>query len=428
MMKKIFILSFLFLLAGTAFSTDETIDVTKPTVSFLNLENGDILKGTIMIKVEARDGSWTVCPESTAFYLNNKILTGTNGKQYAERIDTTHEYQMEINTKEFEDGEYKLKVKTMDRAFNTEEKTIKIIIQNRYDFEGKTIEMKEQMKEINTLFAKFEGYGLDCSDAEADRTAMEKRLQEAIDAGENEEVFIAKEKLVGNLYTKIKNKLVLSDTIRNCTTNENSEKITLIDYDLKDISAKRVISFYNAKAGEKEIKVANFKITAKNESNEIKTIKIVEEIPKEFANSASLISSDIKFTVIEDDPIIMWEIQLNPNEQKEITYSINNGGYTDEQINNAETIFNTKPAVFESSFEISKTLFTKSIETISITSTQSPITGLFSVVGVANQSGILNIIAVILGIALVAFAFTKFPTSEKTEDEKRKFAYRGKNK
>ncbi|MCK4327997.1 MAG: hypothetical protein KAW41_06065 [Candidatus Diapherotrites archaeon] len=45
---------------------------------------------------------------------------------------------------------------------------------------------------------------------------------------------------------------------------------------------------------------------------------LVEIIPKEVAASASLVSSDQEFTVLEDDPILEWDISA----RSEVTYSV----------------------------------------------------------------------------------------------------------
>jgi len=71
--------------------------------------------------------------------------------------------------------------------------------------------------------------------------------------------------------------------------------------------------------------ISTITIKVPNQSNKTLTnIKIIEEIPKNIAESATQINSKHQFTILKDDPIIQFTIkQINPNQTAEITYDIN---------------------------------------------------------------------------------------------------------
>lgn len=58
-------------------------------------------------------------------------------------------------------------------------------------------------------------------------------------------------------------------------------------------------------------------------TNELKNVKIVEKVPKELAVSSSQIVSDLPLVVLEEDPIVQFEIPtIKPNSTSIISYSI----------------------------------------------------------------------------------------------------------
>ncbi|MBU2100378.1 hypothetical protein KKB11_04050 [Candidatus Micrarchaeota archaeon] len=66
-------------------------------------------------------------------------------------------------------------------------------------------------------------------------------------------------------------------------------------------------------------------ININNPGKKKTNIKIIEFIPKSVALNASQIESSFEFTVLKDDPVIEFSIdEVNPNQTKNITYTVNN--------------------------------------------------------------------------------------------------------
>jgi len=66
---------------------------------------------------------------------------------------------------------------------------------------------------------------------------------------------------------------------------------------------------------------ATIAVKVKNESEEARDLKVVEVIPKELATSASEIVGE-GFTVLVDDPVLQWEVSLEPGEERELVYAL----------------------------------------------------------------------------------------------------------
>jgi len=70
-------------------------------------------------------------------------------------------------------------------------------------------------------------------------------------------------------------------------------------------------------------------------SSELRGVKVVEQIPKEVAFDAALISSDLPFVILKQDPIVQFTIpSIAPNARQEVVYSVRQSeALSDEALN-----------------------------------------------------------------------------------------------
>lgn len=96
-----------------------------------------------------------------------------------------------------------------------------------------------------------------------------------------------------------------------------------------------------------------------NDSGNAVDIKIVEVVPKDFAQSASMLSSEKNFTVLNDDPVIEFSFTgVQPGEKIELEYSLKNA-LTKTQADvliekNPVQMFSAPPIVLEENADLSK--------------------------------------------------------------------------
>lgn len=64
---------------------------------------------------------------------------------------------------------------------------------------------------------------------------------------------------------------------------------------------------------------------AKNKNTYSIKLNLTETIPKTIAQSASLVKVNpgINYTIVQDDPVIMWAMDLSPGQEKSVSYTVN---------------------------------------------------------------------------------------------------------
>jgi len=102
---------------------------------------------------------------------------------------------------------------------------------------------------------------------------------------------------------------------------------------------------------------STFTIVIKNNSNkQIKDIRIVETIPKEIAEDASLITSPYEFRVLVSDPVIEFIIpSLDVGQETTIPYSVNNNVTEDQLIEMNGVIYKADFSEVETNLPIDTT-------------------------------------------------------------------------
>lgn len=337
------------------------------------------------------------------------------------------------NTSGIENGEYELKVLARDAPGNVNSKTIKITLDregvisvpDENSDENKSAELllaeetinkaKQSKTESMDLISYWKKMNLDFSSDEkvteantllnkAEQELQEEKLTECItDAEQAKQLF---DEFNQTEVKEYKTQSMDSENELNLSANLSNENEKL----KKEITTTRQMQLIEINHDGETFYQENTVLKIKNTSDKTKTIQLIEVIPKELIESASLISSNFGFTIIENDPVIKWEIELNAGEEKEIVYSSDTKLTKEEadQMNESKISFEGNPVVLNTKTKIDSENFASS-------------TG-FLVLGDLFPAGIaILIIAVLVG----AFLFLKskgiFEGTGKKEEETKSF-------
>ncbi len=170
-------------------------------------------------------------------------------------------------------------------------------------------------------------------------------------------------------------------------------KETVEDYTVnRSLSVKRVKEKYSS-----FYKVV-ITVTVKNDSGEAKQVKVIEVIPKEFAESASHISGE-GFEVIVDDPVLEWTIELEPGEEAEIVYFLKDDLTAEEAGELLESAVLSKFAV--------PPVLVKPDTEIAAESFSGAVVGLFVLGAGLEWLGWIVLAVIVVAAALLAFNYLR---------------------
>ncbi|MDO8537791.1 MAG: fibronectin type III domain-containing protein [archaeon] len=166
------------------------------------------------------------------------------------------------------------------------------------------------------------------------------------------------------------------------------------------VSMKRMLEIEKVVVDGKTFYTVGIVLTLKNNDNAEKNLKVIEIVPKEFAQNASNLSSEEAFIIINSDPIIQFNSTLAAGEEKEIKYYFSQP-ITKEQAdamiaNNVIQSFKSPVILFNADQEVSAETFGAA---------NSTPTGLFSGLNI-DLSGLMFPIALIVGLIIVVFVFS----------------------
>ena len=84
--------------------------------------------------------------------------------------------------------------------------------------------------------------------------------------------------------------------------------------------------------------LSNVTLVVKNRNAYSVIMNITENLPKQIAQSISNVTilSDLNYTIVESDPVIMWNMNMSPNQERTISYSLK-GDLGDSNLFNAPT-------------------------------------------------------------------------------------------
>ena len=306
--------------AGETDSTKKiiTLDNEAPTIEWMDTNNICVLVKRLIVKANDDESL-----QKVDFVINN---TTHNTKK------TNNEYYLDFNTQTLENGNYTIKAIAYDEAGNTKEITRTITINNELT---KTQICQKQINETNAkkkiiedLIKYLQEQGVKIS-----QEILETKKTADTDLGEAENKIT---KNVEEATNKVENAKTLYEQINTKLFNETKEaknyvtKEGTIKETLKGLGFSEEISNNGenaSKNNERKLKIlkvgeeyhAVIELIIKNDTNSNK-IKVLEIIPKELIEKATNIFSIENFTIIQEDPIIEFNLNIAPGETKTISY------------------------------------------------------------------------------------------------------------
>jgi hypothetical protein len=310
--------------------------------------------------------------------------------------DSNNNYECVLDSNNYPDGDYKMHVVVYDIALNFTTKIIDFEIDN---VDEQALLRDNLIREVNENKIKIENrinflnsISIDISDdILTDFQLGKERLAQAVVFEDNNNFAeaINSYTYANNLFLEILNLLPKENILKTRTITINlknnnynlneiildqnilSDNLLFYDVnnlDLEDIVIKREFSVF-------EISGQNYyssTLSFENNSDDDKIISYVEFIPKEFSRSASKIFFDKNVIVIDDDPIILYNLVLSKNSSFSTRY-INKEPITSFDIlTKYDSIFYDDPLLLtgfinKEDLDLSKPLFnTKFLFTISV--------------------------------------------------------------
>ncbi len=193
------------------------------------------------------------------FYYNNTKIGSSS-------LSDKNEFKFSWNLNNLDSGEYTLKAIVKDKAENIEEKTLKVRIEGKTKVEEKVI--KTQSYDFN-------------------KDLTQKLVEEVL-----------------------KDKGLIEEAVKLLEKNNVARKLNLID--LNEVSDENKALFK-----------VQIELNFTNDSNADQNIQLIEVIPKELTEKAIQIESDYNFEIIEDDPVIKFNLEnVKAGETIKVSYSL----------------------------------------------------------------------------------------------------------
>ena len=343
--------------SGTMTSSTKTItiDNTLPSISWGDF-NSDFT-GIKEIWVTATDDESLARVEfkiQSVFYATTK--EGNN-------------YYLDVNTEEFDNGTLTLTAVATDDAGNTKEITKSIEITNILT------EEQTKQKAINDAKAKklivedlmnyYLEQGLVFSTVLNEKKISADALLLAAQSETDNTIATEKANSAKVLYNEINlGAGVTTINSVNYLSDENTldASLALLGFSTEEI--QKIKELLVSAGMERKLSIektgdtyqATIKITFTNTSTE-NTVKIVEFIPKEFAQVAAKIFSDYNFVILQNDPAIEFSVDVVPGATRTISYGI--GEISEEKANalindNVIGKFSAPPLLIDSSVDTTK--------------------------------------------------------------------------
>ncbi len=307
-----------------------TIDNNAPQINWVEQDNNsNTLTGTTKIVVTVVDN---ITIQRVYFEIDGNMVNGiqdaNNSKNYYTNIDTT----------KIKNGNYSIKAIALDSAKNITEKAKQFEFFNQLSPEEdatKAISDAEQAKIIvDNLVKYFKEQGLVFpNDLEIKRLEADALFEQAKNAGTDYLSAKQKANSAKESYDEITNKT--KSSVSEQTTAkydiamlqgalDNSGLSSEIILEAKSITAQITVTrkLVIMKVGEvgKEKLQAKIEIIIINDGNE-STVTIREIIPKEFIDSATKLFASHNIRIIQDDPIVEFDLNMVNGENK-ISYGI----------------------------------------------------------------------------------------------------------
>jgi len=409
-------------------TSSDTVDTSPPYLNWELPNRDSTISGIVTLKVWVYDDESTLHP--VRFYVDNETINiGSDGSPSGER------YSIEWNSETVVDGTHTLKALAKNRSgdedHDTTIKTITITTNNGItEIDGtitdsidenndedkiaaeNALDVASAVKEtVDSLLAELDVLGI-ALDAEQDELFGEAQellgsAQELFD-GEDYEEAIEKADEAAAMLEELAGLVAVETYGEKSLYVFNEEHLELLMKGLgfsqsvcdeatemlESNGVERSLSLKQVGNGNGVYYKAVITLVVKNDSGEAQEVKIIEVIPKEFAETASEIAGK-NFTVIVDDPVLEWTVSLEAGEEETIVYALKSE-LTAEQANamiDSEILnkFAVPPVLVSSETEMNEASFSGTA------------IGLFGLGGAVELGGwIVLIIAVIAIVALFA--------------------------
>ena len=286
-------------------NTTTVEDTTPPSIKWINVEESQNLTGIYKIQIDSMDDSGI---DYTSLYVDSE-----DEKNLVEKISIRQGifFEFSLDTSKFSNAEHSLIAVSLDNSSNQNKAISKIKV--KFGEEKKENESAgENAIETETIFSK------------------------TIVFGEKDKNFINNLSLNGAERDKAIELGKILKPQRKIEITKNGNSFNLI----------ATISF---------------------ENRDLNSLKFIEIIPKEFAQNASEIDSNIAFTILSEDPIIQFDLNsLDLNKTIELRYWLKTPITDENSANlirkNLEEKFDYAPIFLDSSTIVSKESFNPSAE------------------------------------------------------------------
>jgi len=339
------------------------IDNTLPTITWNDTNN--TASGTKRVEVTAADNK-----------LIDRVEFDFNGSILSSNYDTTktNTYYIDLNTVKYDNSTKTLKSRAFDKAGNYKEITRDVNISNispiKTQAASKIAEATAKKTEAEKVINNAKSLGLIISDStKAKKTSADSALIEAKSNLETTpQTALTKATLANRLYDEFTSLTNFRDT--NTATysfdNANTEEL-ITALGITPINAKMIAQYVNdsnivrrlvmVETGDANIVQVKIEIEFTNDTNSDK-VKIIEYIPKELIDSAKkIMMSSHTFTIIKDDPIIEFAIDITKGTKTTIRYGLGEMSKTSAKAlldSNVISKFMAPPLIVEGSMDTSK--------------------------------------------------------------------------
>lgn len=396
-------------------------DTTVPELYWELPSNNATVSGTVLLKVQAYDNESGL--RFVSFRVDNNPI-GTDYTSVGER------YALDWNSMAVVDGTHTLKA--MAKSFSDDEednsRTREITVTVRNGITSLPGEEDKEMQDAEAALAVADDAkeqaaemlsGLRAEGFEPSESSMnllndaDDALQEAQDYFDGEDYgnALGKAKEAAGLFDDFTGLFSVDDFGSAVGYVYNKEHLGVLLGGMgfssqlsaeaqemaEEISVGRSLSVKQITEGEQSVYIATVKITVKNDSDGEKEFKVIEIIPKEFAENASMISGS-GFTVLAQDPAIEWDMVLAAGEEKEIAYLLKDSLSREkaEELLNAGSLekFAVPPVLFKQETVVPESVFSQ----------QAQPAGFFGL-GTAELTGFAAVVIIIVAAALLLFNY-----------------------
>jgi len=306
-------------------------DVTLPSVEILLPSLNETISEIFTVKADAVDnGSFKSGIESVEFLVNAEGWESV-GKMTS---DGNNIYSLDWNTFNYNNGRYQLKAVVEDKAGNKAEDTSGAVVLNtlyqKGDAEAAIASAEEAKKEASDYISRLKTSNVISSSLNELFDAADSNLLKALEFFEQG----------GNQYTNSKNfadkavagfsSLVGSIGIKihktaNYIYNQEQAHILLRASSLDPAKMQEAIDMIDIASPQRQLSVikvsdnnferfrvniiVSFSFTPEYiEDNNLVSLRIIEFVPKEFAETASELFHKYKYSVLQEDPILEFEL------------------------------------------------------------------------------------------------------------------------